>query len=84
MDEDQVLDAARREESGASYTSEMAYRVLQDAIWDHHYWLSVTTLCAVGRLGLKEMRRELDQAAQHSVPLVALAAQLAQQLITLT
>ncbi len=83
FDEDRFL-AMGRPEWPTAYTQEMAYRVLQDAIWDHHYWLSVTTLCAVGRLGLKEMRQELEKAAQHSVPLVAIAAQLAQQLIILT
>jgi ATP/ADP translocase len=77
FDEDRFLSDGRVESPHTAYTAEVAYRVLQDAIWDHHYWLSVTTLCAVGRLGLKDLRQELEKASRHSVPLVAVAAQLA-------
>ena len=54
-----------------------AYRFLQEAIWDHNCWLSVTTLCAVGRLRLTTMRQELEKASRHTEPLIATAAKVA-------
>ena len=60
----------------------LASQVLQSAIWDHDSWLSVTTLCAAGRLRLPAMRQELERAARHATPLIANAAKLALQLST--
>ncbi len=54
-----------------------AYRLLQEAIWDHNCWLSVTTLCAVGRLQLTTMRQELEKASRHAEPLISTAAKVA-------
>ena len=56
---------------------ESTYQVLQEAIWDHNCWLSVTTLCAVGRMRLNAMNTELERAARHTMPLVAAAAKVA-------
>jgi ATP/ADP translocase len=54
-----------------------AYRVFQEAIWDHNCWLSVTTLCAVGRLRLTTMRQELEKASRHAESLISTAAKVA-------
>ena len=76
LDEDRFLGALS--ESGATpQEPTLAYRFLQQAIWDHHCWLSVTTLCAVGRLQLTTMRQELEKAMRHPQPLVASAAKVA-------
>jgi len=55
----------------------MAYRFVQEAIWDHNRWLSVTTLCAMGRLGLTTFRQELERASRHTEGIVATAAEVA-------
>ena len=60
-----------------------AYRVLQEAIWDHNYWLSVTTLCAVGRLQLSTMRQELEKASRQRTPILSMAAKIALHLSSL-
>ena len=54
-----------------------AYRVLQEAIWDHNCWLSVTALCAIARLHLSPLQPELEKAAKHKTPLIAMAAKVA-------
>jgi hypothetical protein len=79
LDEDRflgLLDDVRAE----VHEPAVAARLLQGAIWDHNCWLSVTTLCAVGRLRLETMRHELEQAARHTVPVIAKAARVALQL----
>lgn len=83
LDEDRFLSSVDQEPLDA-YAPAVAYRVLQDAIWDHHYWLSVTTLCAVGRLRLGALRGELEKASRHSLPFVAIAAQVALRLVALS
>ena len=60
----------------------LAYRVLQEAIWNHHRWLSITTLCAIGRLRLTTMHLELEKASRHAPPLVSTAAKVAIHLAT--
>ena len=60
-----------------------AYRALQEAIWDHNHWLSVTTLCAVGWLRLTTMRQELERASRHTTPVISKAAKAALHLSTL-
>jgi len=60
----------------------LAYRVLQEAIWNHHRWLSVTALCAIGRLRLTSMHLELEKASRHAPPLVSMAAKVAIHLAT--
>jgi len=62
----------------------VAYRVLQEAIWDHHCWLSVTTLCAIGRMRLTVMGTELEKASRHPTPVIAAAAKAALHLATLS
>ena len=79
LDEDRFLSAFE-EEPGIVPEPSAAYRLLQGAIWDHNYWLSVTTLCAVGRLRLAAMRQEVEKASRHTVPIVASAARVALQL----
>ena len=83
LDEDRFLSTL---DEGARLVDEptVAYRVLQEAIWDHNCWLSVTTLCAVGRLHLTTMRPELERASRHPEPLKACAAKVALLLATLT
>ena len=76
LDEDRFLSLVDREPE-ATYEPDVAYRMLQGAIWDHNSWLSVTTLCAVGRLGLPTMRGELERASRDAIPLVAKAARVA-------
>ena len=58
----------------------VSYAVLQEAIWDHNSWLSITTLCAIGRLKLTVLRHDLDKASRHTVPLIASAARAAIEL----
>ncbi|MBI4343126.1 MAG: MFS transporter [Candidatus Omnitrophica bacterium] len=60
-----------------------AYRALQEAIWDHNHWLSVTTLCAVGWLRMTTMRQELERASRHTMPVISKAAKAALHLSTL-
>jgi len=55
----------------------LAYRFVQEAIWDHNRWLSVTTLCAMGRLQLTTFRQELERASRHTEGVVATAAEVA-------
>ena len=55
----------------------MAYRLLQEAIWDHNYWLSVATLCAIGRWQLSALRPEVERALRHPIPAIATAAKIA-------
>jgi ATP/ADP translocase len=75
LDEERFLSAL--EEPGAVEEPTLAYRLFQQAIWNHDRWLSVTALCAVGRLRLTTMRTELERAASHPTPLIAAAAQAA-------
>ena len=81
LDEDRFLSLVDREPE-AAYEPDVAYRMLQGAIWDHNSWLSVTTLCAVGRLRLPTMRVELERASRDAIPLVAKAAKVALHLTT--
>jgi hypothetical protein len=76
LDEDRFL-ASLHEDLPIAREPATAYRALQEAIWDHNQWLSVTTLCAVGRLRLSTMREELERASRHDVPLVSMAAKVA-------
>ncbi len=57
-----------------------SYQILHEAIWDHDAWLSVTTLCAIGRLRLMTLRPELEAASNHTTALISLAAKVALQL----
>ncbi len=75
LDEDSFL-AITDDATDALRDPAVAYRILREAIWGPHCWLSVTTLCAIGRLGLTSMRQELEQAARHTAPLVASAARV--------
>ena len=79
LDEDRFLSALDEEPAALSEPS-AAYRLLQGAMWDRDCWLSVTTLCAVGRMRLTVMREELEKASRHSVPMIASAAKVALQL----
>jgi len=76
LDEDRFLSALEGPFEHAPDPAE-AYRLIQDAIWDHNWWLSATTLCAVGRLRLRVMRPELEQASAHPGPIVGAAAKVA-------
>jgi len=77
LDEDQFLSSLK-EDVQTAYEPAAAYRALQEAIWDHNQWLSVTTLCAVGRLRLGTMRQELERASRHhTAPLTSMAAKVA-------
>jgi len=76
LDEDRFL-ALVEEERTALPEPTMAFRLLQEAIWDHNCWLSLTTVCAVGRLHLTTMRQELEKASHHAQRLIALAAKVA-------
>jgi ATP/ADP translocase len=82
LDEDRFLELDA--ERGMVQDPTAAYRLLQGAIWDHNCWLSVTTLCAVGRLRLTTMRQELERASAHSASVISKAAQLALQIATPT
>jgi hypothetical protein len=82
LDEDRFLSLLQ-EGAGIVYEPATAYRLLQAAIWDHNHWLSVTTLCAVGRLRLTTMRQELEKASRHTTPIVAKAARVALHLSAL-
>ena len=75
LDEDRFLSLF--DEERGRYEPAAAYRILQEAIWDHDCWLSVTTLCAVGRLRLTVMRPELERARHHGRPLISTAAKVA-------
>jgi hypothetical protein len=81
LDENRFL-AILDEEPPAMQDPVLAYRVLQEAIWNHHRWLSVTTLCAIGRLRLTSMHLELEKASRHAPPLVSTAAKVAIHLAT--
>jgi len=76
LDEDRFLSFLD-EHADSHLEPTAAYRLLQEAIWDHNCWLSVTTLCAVGRLRLTTMRQELEKAARHTEPLISTAAKVA-------
>lgn len=76
LDEDRFLAGIEATPAPASEPT-VAYRVLQEAIWDHNSWLSVTTLCAVGRLRLPTMRQELEKASRHAAPIISKAAKVA-------
>jgi hypothetical protein len=76
LDEDRFLGLLD-EASDTAPDPAAAYRMLQEAIWDHDRWLSVTTLCAVGQLRLTTMRQELERASRHGPPLVSTAAKVA-------
>jgi len=79
LDEDRFL-ALLDEDLPIAREPAAAYRILQEAIWDHNCWLSVTTLCAVGRLRLTTMRSELEKASCHPAPVISTAAKAALQL----
>ncbi len=81
LDEDRFLSVLD-EASSLAHEPTTAYRILQEAIWDHNYWLSITTLCAVGRLRLTSMRQELEKASRHSRRLLSSAAKTALYLAT--
>ena len=77
LDEDRFMAVLDDDALDMPAEPTVEYRVFQEAIWDHNCWLSVTTLCAIGRLGLTAMREELDRASQQAVPLIATAAKVA-------
>lgn len=77
LDEDRFLSLLDRGEEPSKQSPTADYRVFQEAIWNADPWLSVTVLCAVGRLRLTTMRQELEQASQHTQPLVSTAARVA-------
>ncbi len=81
LDEDHFL-AILEEPSAIAQEPLAAYRVLQEAIWDHNCWLSVTTLCAVGRLRLTTLHQELEKASREASPIISTAARVALQLAT--
>jgi ATP/ADP translocase len=83
VDEDRFLSALE-ELPARPCEPTTAYRVLQEAIWDHNCWLSITTLCAVGRLRLTTMRQELEKASRHPEPLISAAAKVALLIVTVT
>jgi ATP/ADP translocase len=83
LDEDRFLSRLDGE-VGEGHEPTVAYRVLQEAIWNHNCWLSVTTLCAVGRLRLTTMRQELERASHHAAPIISTAAKVALHLATLS
>ncbi len=76
LDEDRFL-AVLDDESFTVPDPTSAYRTLQEAIWDHNCWLSVTTLCAVSRLRMTTMYTELEKAARHTRPPISTAAKVA-------
>jgi ATP/ADP translocase len=82
LDENKFLSVVE-EGSGEPVEPALAFRFLQSAIWDHNYWLSVTALCAVGRLRLPTMRQELEKASRHNAPLISTAAKVALHMATL-
>lgn len=84
LDEERFPPPLLEDPAEGSPDPAVAYRVLQEAIWDHDQWLSVVTLCAIGRLRLAAMRPELDKALHHTVPLVATAAKVALHAARLT
>ncbi|PIQ83979.1 MAG: hypothetical protein COV75_04535 [Candidatus Omnitrophica bacterium CG11_big_fil_rev_8_21_14_0_20_63_9] len=77
LDEDAFLSLSAAGDGVSIHEPTAAFRVLQEAIWDHNYWLSITTLCAVGRLRLTTLRQELEKASRHTMPLVSSAAKVA-------
>ena len=80
LDEDRFLAQAEGPVTGLA-ESPMTHRYLQEAIWDHNCWLSVATLCAVGRLRLTPMRHEVERAARQAAPVIATAARVALMLV---
>jgi hypothetical protein len=82
LDEDRFLSLLE-ETSPTAYEPTAAYRLLQGAIWDHNCWVSIVTLCAVGRLRLTTMRQELEKASRHTMPPISAAAKVALHLATL-
>jgi len=76
FEEDRFL-ASIEESQPAAHDPAASYRIFQEAIWDHNCWLSVTTLCAVGRLRLTTMRQELEKATRHGESLISTAAKVA-------
>ncbi len=77
FNEDRFLACLEPQDSGQAPEPTVAYRVLQEAIWDHNCWLSVATLCAIGRLRLTTMRPELEKASRHTMPAISAAANVA-------
>ena len=71
------FDAPPGEGSGPLPEPAVASRILSEAVWDAHRWLSVTACCAIGRFRLSPMRQELEKALRHQDPLVAMAAKVA-------
>ncbi|MBI3997248.1 MAG: MFS transporter [Candidatus Omnitrophica bacterium] len=82
LDDDPLLFFSEQR-SAQVHEPAAAYRVLQEAIWDHNCWLSVTTLCAVGHLQLSTMRQELEKASRQRTPILAMAAKVALHLSSL-
>jgi len=76
FEEDTFL-ASLDEAPSEAHDPTVAYRIFQEAIWDHNCWLSVTTLCAVGRLRLTTMRQELEKATKHGESIISMAAKVA-------
>lgn len=76
LDEDQYLSNIEDEPEVDPATA-LNDQVLKEAIWEDDWWLSVTTLCAVGRLRIQSMQGELERAVEHTVPLIATAARVA-------
>ena len=60
-----------------------AYALLQYSVRDHHRWLSLVTICLIGRLRITPLFGELDWASTHPQPMVRLAAQAARHLAEL-
>ncbi|MDP3722074.1 MAG: Npt1/Npt2 family nucleotide transporter [Candidatus Omnitrophota bacterium] len=82
LDEDRFLSMADEPPAGEQ-ASATVHRVLHEGIWGQNRWLSVATLCAIGRLRLTAMRPEIEQASRQTIPVTTTAAKVALHLSTL-
>jgi len=81
LDEDRFLGRLDRQLDEPAPDLQESLRLLRQGIWDHNRWLSLLSICVVGRLrAFQPLLPELDRAAQSQVPVVSLAAKVARRL----
>ena len=82
LDEDRFLRLVDEPDGREEPT--VAFRAFQEAIWDHNCWLSVTALCAIGRLRISTLQPEVQKVLERRESLVSTAAKIALHLAART
>lgn len=77
LDENQFLERVTGQADEPLIEPGDSLRVLQQSLWDHHRWLSLTVIGMAGQLRMRPLLPELERALTHPVAVIRLAAEAA-------